>query len=260
MESDTVLYALSGPICTITINRPHALNALNNETITALDLAMKRFARDTEAKVAILTGAGEKAFIAGADISEMHGLKGEEALLFAKKGQALTLYMESIPKPIIAVVPGYALGGGLEFALACDFILASEKARFGLPEVSLGLLPGFGGTQRLARVIGPNVARQLIFSAGQINAERAYQLGLVSEIFPHDELMEGAKKLAGSISERGPLAVASAKRALNQGLDLPLPEGLALEASHFQKLFDSHDVKEGMSAFVEKRKPQFQGQ
>lgn len=256
---DNLTYAREDFIVTLTINRPEVLNALNRKTLIELQRAFFEFQHDREARVMIMRGAGDKAFVAGADIQEMAKMSQEEAEDFARNGQALTILIETIPKAVIAAVNGYALGGGCELAMACDFIMASSTAQFGQPEVNLGLIPGFGGTQRLARVVGRANAKQLIFTGDRIMANRALTLGLATAVYPPEELMEAANKMARKIARRGPKAVGAAKRSLNRGYDLALEVGLEFEAMLFGSMFKTDDMREGTSAFLEKRKPTFKG-
>jgi enoyl-CoA hydratase len=247
----------SGPIATVTIDRPKVLNALDDTTLRELGAVFA--ALGGAVRCVILTGAGEKAFVAGADIAAMAGLTVDEARAFAERGHAVALAIEALPVPVIAAVNGFALGGGLELALACDFALASTNAKLGLPEVGLGIIPGFGGTQRLARRIGIGRARELVYTGSTIGAEEALRLGLVNAVTPPADLLPATRALAEKIASRGPLAVAAAKKAVGQGADLPLGEALALERELFAGLFGTADRREGMQAFLEKRSPQFQG-
>ena len=259
MAFENILYETDGAIVTVTLNRPKVLNALNHQTVVELRRAVDTFATSESARVMILTGAGEKAFVAGADIAEMSGLDPAKAEHFARVGQQLSTAMESTPKAIIAAVNGFALGGGCELAMACDFILASDNARFGQPEVNLGLLPGFGGTQRLPRLVGRGMARQLTYTGEIIKAERARDIGLVNAIYPQGELMAAARKIAETIASKGPLAVGASKRAINRGSDLSMEAGLDYEASLFGSMFTTDDMREGTSAFLEKRAADFKG-
>lgn len=259
LDFDNLTYERQEFIVTLTVNRPKVLNALNQKTLTELQRAFFEFQHDADARVMILRGAGDKAFVAGADIAAMSTMKQAEAEEFARVGQSLTTFIESIPKAVIAAVNGYALGGGCELAMACDFILASETASFGQPEVNLGLIPGFGGTQRLARVVGRANAKQLIFTGDIIDAARALELGLANAVFPQDKLMDEAHKMARKIAKRGPLAVGAAKRSLNRGYDLALEVGLEFESMLFGSMFKTEDMREGTAAFLEKRKPIFTG-
>lgn len=245
----------------LTMNRPQALNALNLETINELERATQFLMekKTTDARALIITGSGEKAFVAGADIKEMVALSSDEAKTFAEKGQSVFRHLEMLRMPVIAAVNGFALGGGLELALSCDFIYASENAKFGLPEVSLGLMPGFGGCVRLARVVGLNKARELTMTGEMITAAEALTLGLVQKVTTPAELLPQVMKSVNAIVGRGPLAVAAVKRVILDGYDLPADGALALEADRFGRLFQGQDSREGMSAFIEKRKANFQG-
>lgn len=245
----------------LTMNRPQALNALNVETINDLEHALAHLMEKSplEARALIITGAGEKAFVAGADIKEMVSLTPEQAKTFAEKGQRVLRCLELLKMPVIAAVNGFALGGGLELALSCDFIYASDNAKFGLPEVSLGLMPGFGGCVRLARVVGLNKAREMTMTGDMLSANDAHLVGLVQKVVPAAELMANALKAAQTLASRGPLAVAAVKRVVLDGYDLAADGALALEADRFGKLFHLQDSREGMTAFIEKRKAQFRG-
>ena len=260
MEFDTLRYERDDHnIVTLTINRPGVLNALNHQTLRELHVAFEAFRADADARVLVLTGAGDKAFVAGADIAHMVGLAPAEAEAFSRLGQELTTFIESVPKAVIAAVNGFALGGGCELAMACDFILASDRARFGQPEVNLGLIPGFGGTQRLARIVGRGVAKQLLFTGEIIAAQRALEIGLANAVYPHAELLERARAVALAIASKGPLAVGAAKRALTRGYDLTLEVGLEFEAMLFGSMFGTEDMREGTQAFLGKRDPRFVG-
>lgn len=256
---NNVLYQTDNGIGMITLNRPKALNALNSELLTELNGLLDEIAQDESVKVVIVTGAGDKAFVAGADIAEMQSMSPMEGRAFGKFGQAIFSKLENIPQPVIAAVNGFALGGGCELAMACDIRIASDRAKFGQPEVSLGIVPGFGGTQRLPRLIGKGRAKELLYTADMINAEEAYRIGLVNKIVPADELLSTAKELAEKIMARAQVAVQLCKAAVNTGMDTDLESGIAYEAEVFGLCFASADQKEGMSAFVGKRKPNFTG-
>ncbi len=243
----------------VTLQRPEKLNALNQEVLKELDCAFAGLEHDENVGVVVLTGAGEKAFVAGADISELKDLDSASARVQALKGQAVFQRIEDLSKPVIAAVNGFALGGGCELALACHIRVAAENARFGLPEVSLGIIPGYGGTQRLSRLVGKGVALDLILSGEMVGAAEALRMGLVSRVFPPAELRAGVEKLAGTILSRGPLALRSALTAVHQGLEMPQDQGLAFEAALFGLLAASQDMKEGMGAFLEKRPAAFKG-
>lgn len=251
-----------GPVWTLTLNRPDALNALNaallGELGEALNFVEKSFPK--QCLGLLITGQGEKSFVAGADIKEMRGLNPVEAETFARRGQMVFRQIEKLPVPVIAAVNGFALGGGLELALACDFIYASDNARMGLPEVSLGLIPGFGGTVRLARAIGLNPARELIFTGEMIKADQALALGLANKVLPQAELLAAARKTLETIATRGPLAVQSAKKAALEAYDQDVDLGLKTESNAFANLFTTRDMNEGTAAFVEKRKAAFTGE
>lgn len=257
--ADLVLLEEDGPIATLTINRPDKLNALSVDVLAALHDAIEQLRAWTSVRCAILTGAGDKAFVAGADIAEMKELSVDAARAFAQKGQAVLASLESLPVPVIAAVNGFALGGGCEIALACDFIHASKKARFGQPEVKLGVIPGFGGTQRLARRVGIGMARQLVYSGAMIDAEEALRIGLVNAVHAPDELLAKAREVATTIASMGPFAVSEAKRVLLEGEDRPLGAATAREAEGFARCFATSDQTEGMTAFLEKRRADFKG-
>ena len=240
----------------ITINRPRFLNALNRSTLKELTDAFAQLNGDQGVRVIIITGSG-KAFIAGADISEMKEYTPEQARDFSEMGHMTMDAIQNTGKPVIAAVNGFALGGGFELALACDIILASETAKLGLPEVNLGLIQGFGGTQRLSRLAGKALAKELIFTGDAISAERAYEMGIVNRLFPPDELLPEAKKMAQNIAQKGPIALKLAKRAIDSGYNRELAEGCELEKAAFVESFTTSDSKEGMKAFLEKRKPVF---
>jgi enoyl-CoA hydratase len=256
---DIVLTEITNGIAVVTINRPQNLNALNSEVVTALENSLRDVEQNADVKVVVITGAGEKAFVAGGDIKEMTSMDSAAARAFSQRGHRLIAFMEQMKKPIIAAVNGYALGGGLELALACDFIYASEKAKLGLTEVTLGVIPGFGGTQNLPRLIGPNRAKELIFSGKQLTGQQARDWGLVNEVAPAEELMTRVMEIAQKIARNGTLAVSAAKEAIVNGLDMSKEDGLRYEGAVFGLLFDSEDQKEGMGAFVEKRPAAFKG-
>lgn len=260
-EFQTIKVSVDGAIATLTINREAVLNALSTTVITELTSAVGELELSTDVRVVIVTGAG-KAFVAGADIAEMVELAPRQAQAFSEMGGALGNAIETSEKPYIAAVNGFALGGGCELALACDFIHASEKAKLGQPEVKLGVIPGFGGTQRLARRVGVAKAKELCMTGDQIDAAEALRIGLVDAVWPHDELMGKVTDLALRIAANGPLAVAECKRLIHQGQSVSLEASLALEQRAFGMLFSSADQREGMSAFLAKpkRKAEFKGQ
>jgi enoyl-CoA hydratase len=259
MAYENLLFELRDGVGVLTMNRPKALNALNSATIAELDQVLQREAVDPAVKALVVTGAGEKAFVAGADISEMNAMTPEQGRGFGAAGQRALARLEALPVVTIAAVNGFALGGGDELALACDLVYASEKARFGQPEVNLGLLPGWGGTQRLARRVGSMRALEIVLSGEMVDAARAKELGLCLEVLPAEKLLAHAVAKAKLIASRGPLAVAAAKRALRAGADAGLAQGLALEAEAFGLLFSTEDMREGTRAFLEKRPAQFKG-
>ncbi|MGI8400080.1 MAG: enoyl-CoA hydratase-related protein [Gemmatimonadaceae bacterium] len=245
-------------VATLTVNRPDKLNALNDATIAELGLAIDQIRVDDSIGGAILTGAG-RAFVAGADISELSNQTPVLAKARARAGQDVFRRFETCPKPVIAVVNGFALGGGCELAMACHIRLASDAARFGQPESKLGLLPGFGGTQRLARLVGKGRANQLLLTGEMIGAAEAYRIGLVNKVIAADQLMNEARTMMKTILANGPLAVALCIEAIDRGLQMSLEEGLILEANHFGLLAATDDMREGTRAFMEKRAPAFKG-
>ena len=243
----------------VTIDRPEALNALDVETLTELRERLEELAGDPAVRVVVLTGAGERAFAAGADIKYMSGLGVDEAREWGRLGQAVADLLETMPKATIAAVNGFALGGGCELALACDFRHASSAAKLGQPEVNLGIIPGWGGTQRLARVCGVGIAKELIFTGRVVGAEEALRIGLVNAVWEPGELLERTLETASGIASKGPLAIAAAKEATNRALQGAHGENLEREGDRFGELFSSADAKEGMTAFVEKREARFTG-
>lgn len=257
MSDAPVLVSHEGPISVVTINREKSLNALNRETLTALSAAVAELANRADLRCVLLTGAGKRAFVAGADIAAMSTMTSDEARAFADLGDSTFAAIEALSAPVIAAVNGFALGGGCELALACDFAIASEKAKFGQPEVKLGILPGFGGTQRLPRRVGPGMARDLIYSGRMIDAQEALRIGLVNAVVPPAELLETARARAAEICEMGPLAVAAAKRVMLAGAGTDLTSAIRGEAEAFAELFSSEDQREGMAAFLAKRDPDF---
>lgn len=258
MTYKNILVAGEQEVAVLTFNRPQVLNALNTATVAEALEAMQCLEQDSAVRVIILTGAG-RAFVAGADIAEMSSKTPEQARAYSELGHRLMNRIQYMDKPVIAAVNGYALGGGTEVALCCDIRIASEKAHFGLPEAILGIIPGWGATQRAARLIGPALTKELIFTGQPIDARRAMDIGLVNRVVAHETLMPAAMDMAHKISCQGQLALAQAKRVINQGIDQPLPEGCRMEIDAFVSLFTTQDHREGMQAFVEKRKPNFKG-
>jgi enoyl-CoA hydratase len=259
MKYQNLLLEIADGIGTLSVNRPEALNALNIGTLHELQEAFRELENNPEVRVVILTGAGDRAFVAGADISEMKDMNCLEAIRFSELGHATLEQIEGLRKVVIAAVNGFALGGGMEIALACDFIYASEKAKLGTPEVTLGVFPGWGGTQRLPRLIGKGQGKELIFTGAMISASEAKDLGIVNRVFPAESLMEETRKVAEKIASNGPVAVQLAKKTVNRGYDVGLKEGCHMEALSFGTCFTTKDQKEGMTSFIEKRKPQFKG-
>ncbi|MFM2319116.1 MAG: hypothetical protein RLZZ215_1737 [Pseudomonadota bacterium] len=260
MEFENILLeAVEAGIYCLTINRPAQYNALNTKTLEEIQAAATQLQTQADARVLLLTGAGQKAFVAGADIKEMHSKTAIEGQAFGHKGMQAFRSLELLPIPVIAVVQGFALGGGCELALSCDWIIASEQAQFGQPEVALGVTPGFGGTQRLSRLIGRSKALELLVSGRRIDAKTALAWGLVNHVYPADELMNEALKIAREIANQAPLAVQMCKQLVIRGQDLELETACLLEEQAFGLSFSTADQKEGMAAFVEKRKANFVG-
>lgn len=260
IPENLVIESAEPGIRVVKISRPAVLNALNTRTLEELKEVLSQTASDESVRVVVLTGGGDKAFIAGADIVEMSGKTPSEAVNFAQLGHEVTKLLELMPKPTIAAVNGFALGGGTEMAIACDFILASDKAVFGQPEVGLGIIPGFGATFRLARFVGYPMAKELIFSGRRVKADEALAIGLVNHVYPTAELMDRAMELARSIAQQSQPAVARAKQLLTEFSEaVGLNYKVDAEAHAFGRLFGGPDQAEGMGAFVEKRKPKFQG-
>lgn len=257
---ELISFEKNGHIGLIKINRPKALNALNAQVLSELNELLNQVDRDKDLRCLILTGEGDKAFVAGADIKEMESLDSSQARAFGEKGQKVFRRLEILNLPIIAAVNGFALGGGLELAMACDFIVASENARFGLPEVSLGLIPGFGGTVRLPRYVGLQKAREMIFTGNHYKADAALAMGLVSQIVPATELLEICIKLAETIAAKGPVAIARAKQSALFSYDVRIDEGMEIERDNFADLFRTEDCKIGLTAFLNKETPKFIGE
>ncbi len=260
MEYKNIIVEVNDGIGFLKINRPKALNALNSETLLEIKDGAERLNADKNVKVVIVTGEGDKAFVAGADILEMKDLTALEGAAFAQRGHDAMGVLENMDKPVIAAVNGFALGGGFELALACDFIYASEKAKLGFPETTLGIHPGFGGTQRTTKLIGTAKAKELIFTGKTISAHEAHEFGLVNKVVPHDQLMNEVLAVAEKIKANGPFGIRLAKECINKSQSLAPKEGLALEAKNFGMCFATKDQKEGMTAFTEKRKATYKGE
>lgn len=254
---DNVILREKNGIAYVTINRPKALNALNSATLTELDSVVGEISQKRDVKAVIVTGAGEKSFVAGADIVEMSKLNSMEAANFSRLAQKVFSEIENLPKLVVAAVNGYALGGGCELAMACDVRFASKKAKFGQPEVNLGILPSFGGTQRLPRLVGKGRAKELIFSTDMIDAQEAYRIGLANKVYEPDELISKSEEFAKKVMSKSPWGVRLAKASINNGLDVDLEAGLKYESNSFGLCFSTEDQKEGMNAFLEKRKANF---
>ena len=260
MAYSNILFEVEGNVAVIKFNRPKALNAVNPEVIDEVNEALDRIEEDTAVKVLILTGEGDKAFVAGADIAYMIKLSPLQARAFSRKGQDLLFRLEGLPMPVIACVNGFALGGGAEIAMACDFIYSSEKAKFAQPEINLGLIPGFGGSQRLSRLVGKAMAKELCLTGSMISAQEAKDIGLVNRVFPHDQLWEETMKTAKVMAKKGKVALKAVKDCIERGSNVDLREGCHIESDAFAIVGNSPDRKEGMTAFLEKREPEFKGE
>lgn len=258
MDYENIILEKENDLAVLSINRPKVLNALNKPTVLEIQAALKDVANDDNVKVLIITGAGNKAFIAGADIAAMAELTPLEAKVFSDLGNDVFRSLELMDKPVIAAINGFALGGGCELAMACDFRIAAKNARFGQPEVGLGVIPGFGGTQRLPRLISPGMAKQLLYTGDVIDADEALRIGLVNQVVELEELMPAVKKIAGRIANKGQIAVGLCKKAVDSGIQTDMDRAISMEASLFSLCCATADQKEGMKAFLEKRKPVFQ--
>ena len=259
MEFKYIIYEKSEGIATITLNRPEALNAFSKEVVDEVLQALEDIKNDENVRVIILTGAGEKAFSAGADIKAMRGMNALRARELSMMGEKLCGAFENLEKPVIAAINGYALGGGLEVAMACDFRIAVENARMGQTEVNIGLIPGWGGTQRLTRLVGKTKAKELVFSGKMIDAKAAEQLGILNLVVPADKFREAVRQFALELAQKAPVAIKVAKALINKGADISLDAALALEREGFGVVASTEDLQEGVSAFTEKRKPVFKG-
>ena len=249
-----ILLEKKGLYAVATINRPKALNALNSEVLSDLDELVRTVSADADIRALVITGSGEKAFVAGADIGEMSTLTPAEGEAFGKHGNDVFRKLETLPIPTIAAVNGFALGGGCELSMSCDIRLCADTAVFGQPEAGLGITPGFGGTQRLARLVSPGMAKQLIYTAKNIKADEAYRIGLVNAVYPLDELLPAAEKMAETIAKNAPIAVRACKKAINEGLEAKMDDAVVIEEKLFGSCFQTADQIEGMSAFLEKRR------
>jgi enoyl-CoA hydratase len=258
-DNQPIIFNVENNIAIVILNRPKALNALNSSLLNEFSGVLKKIANDKSIRVLVLTGAGDKAFVAGADINELAECDALSGKHFSEAGHETIGRLNALPIPVIAAVNGYALGGGSEIALACDFIYAAENAMFGLPEITLGLIPGFGGTQRLPRLIGSNRAKELIFTGRMISAAEAENIGMVNRVCPSETLLEETLKTASNIAEKGRVSLREAKQAINAGMDVDLATGCNIEINAFSLCMASIDAKEGTSAFLEKRTPNFKG-
>ncbi len=254
MAFNNIIPEIKDNVGMIKMNRPDALNALNSTTLGELKEAISQLNESDNVKVIIITGEG-KAFVAGADIAEMKDMTKEQAQSFSRKGQSVFDLIASLDKPVIAAVNGFALGGGCELAMACDIRIASDKAKLGQPEVNLGVIPGFAGTQRLSRLVGTAKAKEMIFTGDMVDAQTAFSIGLVNQVVPAEQLKDTSMEMAKKIASKGPLAVKLAKKVINEGIQVELDQGSNIESTRFAECFESGEAKEGMTAFLEKRKP-----
>ena len=259
MPYANLLYEVTDSIALVTVNRPEKLNPLDRDTVNAIGRCFADIAADSDVKAVIVTGAGDRAFVAGADINQLTELTGLGGREWGLHGQRIFGQIENLPKPVIAAVNGYALGGGLELAMACHIRIASENAKLGQPEVKLGIVPGYGGTQRLPRLVGKGRALEMILTGDPITAEEAHRIGLLNRVVPKEELIPTARRIASRILENGPVAVALSLQAVNRGLEMPLGDALDWEASQFGLSCATEDIREGTRAFLEKRKARFEG-
>ena len=253
LETQFIKYEEEGMIAVLTINRPKALNALNSQVLDELDKTLDNVDLN-KIRALIITGAGEKSFVAGADIGEMSSLTKEQGKAFGKKGNDVFRKLETFPIPVIAAINGFALGGGCEISMSCDIRICSDNAIFGQPEVGLGITPGFGGTQRLARLVGQGMAKQMIYTGRNIKADEAYRIGLVNAVYPQNELLNEAKKMAETIARQAPIAVRNAKKAINDGLQVDMDKAIEIEEELFGNCFETEDQRAGMGNFLEKDK------
>jgi enoyl-CoA hydratase len=259
MSYETIIYEVQEHIAIIRFNRPKALNAINQTVIAEMKDALEKIAADKSIRALILTGEGDKAFVAGADIASMKDFTPLQGRLFSQQGHELLFQLEALPIPVIACVNGFALGGGTEIAMACDFIYAADSARFGQPEINLGIMPGFGGTQRLSRLVGKSMAKELCLTGVMISAQEAKDIGIVNKVFPKEALWEETMKVAKLLASKGKVSLRAVKDTINRGHDQDLRSGCYMESDAFAMCMASEDSKEGMGAFLEKRKPDFKG-
>jgi enoyl-CoA hydratase len=259
MNFETLLVERDGAVAVVTINRPKVLNALNSQTIDELEQAMLEMQRDNEVRAIVLTGAGDKSFVAGADINELARLSPAEGQRHGRRGQAVLDLVEALGKPVVAAVNGFALGGGCELAMACTLRVAADTARFGQPEINLGIMPGYAGSQRLPRLVGKGRALEILLTGDMVSAARAYEIGLVNRVVPADALMTEAKKLAAVLAAKAPIAARYILQAVNHGLEMSLPDAQVLEATLFGLVASTEDMKEGTTAFLEKRPATWHG-
>ena len=259
MTFENLLLERDGAVAIVTLNRPKVLNALNNQTLAELSACMATLKADESVRALILTGSGEKSFVAGADINELATQSPVEGQAHARRGQLIFDAIEQLGKPVIAAINGFALGGGCELAMACTIRLAADTARFGQPEINLGLIPGYAGSQRLPRLVGKGIAMEILLTGDMVSAPRAYEIGLVNRVVPAAELMTEATKLAQALAAKAPIAVRFIIEAVNQGLESPFAAGEYLETALFGTIASSEDMREGTKAFLEKRKPVWQG-
>ncbi|MBI4504885.1 MAG: enoyl-CoA hydratase/isomerase family protein [Chloroflexi bacterium] len=260
MAYENILVEREGAVAIVTINRPKVLNALNTATVTEIEAVFDELDHDASVRAIIVTGAGERSFVAGADINELLAMTGAaEARAYTGRGQVILTKIEQLSKPVVAAINGYALGGGLEIALACDIRIAADTARLGIPEINLALIPGYGGTQRLPRLVGKGMAKLMALTGDHVTADEAYRIGLVERVVPAADVRSAALALAQKLAEKAPVAVKMIKDAINQGVEADLIRGLAIESQAMAICFATEDRVEGTSAFLEKRKPQWQG-
>ena len=259
MTLETLLVEREGAVAIVTINRPKVLNALNTQTINDLERAMRELQKDDDVRAVVLTGAGEKSFVAGADINELAALSPAEGQRHGRRGQAVFDAIEHLGKPVIAAINGFALGGGCELAMACTLRIAADTARLGQPEVNLGIIPGYAGSQRLPRLVGKGRALEILLTGDMVSAARAYEMGLVNRVVPAGDLMNEAKKLAAALGAKAPLAVRYIIEAVNHGMEMPLADGQFLEGTLFGLVASTEDMKEGTRAFLEKRAASWRG-